>query len=96
MFRSRDDLPTLRVTSLSVDAQDEDLRALFERFGRLARANVVRDRETRESKGFGFVSFESRADAEVALNKMNGYGYDSLILNVSWSRELMFWGVLTF
>lgn len=87
MFRSRDDLPTLRVTSLSVDAQDDDLRALFEPFGRLARANVVRDRETRESKGFGFVSFESRKDAETALNKMNGYGYDSLILNVSWSRE---------
>ncbi len=90
MFRSRDDLPTLRVTSLSVDAQDDDLRALFEPFargGRLARANVVRDRETRESKGFGFVSFESRKDAETALEKMNGYGYDSLILNVSWSRE---------
>ncbi|BEI93642.1 uncharacterized protein CcaverHIS019_0601010 [Cutaneotrichosporon cavernicola] len=89
MFRSRDDLPTLRVTSLSVDAQDDDLRALFEPFargGRLARANVVRDRETRESKGFGFVSFESRKDAEAALEKMNGYGYDSLILNVSWSQ----------
>jgi translation initiation factor 3 subunit G len=90
MFRSRDDLPTLRVTSLSLDAEDDDLRSLFEplaRFGRLARANVVRDRETRVSKGFGFVSFESKKDAEAALEKMNGYGYDSLILNVSWSRE---------
>ncbi|TXT05016.1 hypothetical protein VHUM_03836 [Vanrija humicola] len=89
MFRSRDDLPTLRVTSLSYDAEDDDLRSLFEPFaktGRLARANVVRDRETRESKGFGFVSFESRKDAEIALQKMNGYGYDSLILNVSWSQ----------
>ncbi|WOO84677.1 Eukaryotic translation initiation factor 3 subunit G [Vanrija pseudolonga] len=89
MFRSRDDLPTLRVTSLSYDAEDDDLRSLFEPFaktGRLARANVVRDRETRESKGFGFVSFESRKDAETALQKMNGYGYDSLILNVSWSQ----------
>lgn len=90
MFRSRDDLPTLRVTSLSFDAEDDDLRSLFEpfaTFGRLARANVVRDRETRESKGFGFVSYENRKDAEKALAKMNGYGYDSLILNVSWSRE---------
>ncbi|RSH80616.1 translation initiation factor eIF3 subunit g [Apiotrichum porosum] len=89
MFRSRDDLPTLRVTSLSFDAEDDDLRSLFEpfaTFGRLARANVVRDRETRESKGFGFVSYENRKDAEKALAKMNGYGYDSLILNVSWSQ----------
>lgn len=87
MFRSRDDFPTLRVTSLSVDAQDGDLHDLFSKFGRLVRANVVRDRDSRESKGFGFVSFESKADAENALNKMNGYGYDSLILNVTWSRE---------
>lgn len=89
MFRPRDDFPTLRVTSLSLDADDSDLRNLFETFavrGRLARANVVRDRETRESKGFGFVSFENKADAELALQKMNGYGYDSLILNVSWSQ----------
>jgi translation initiation factor 3 subunit G len=75
MFRNnRDDLPTLRVTSLSYDAEDEDLYALFERFGRIGRANVVRDRDTKESKGFGFVSFESRKDAETALAKMNGHG----------------------
>ncbi|KAK4687298.1 translation initiation factor 3 subunit G, partial [Tremellales sp. Uapishka_1] len=89
MFKSRDDLPTLRITSLSVDAEDEDLRTLFEpfaKFGRVARANVVRDRDTRESKGFGFVSFENKKDAETALAKMNGRGYDSLILSVSWSQ----------
>lgn len=74
MFRSRDDLPTLRITSLSTEADEDDLRALFERFGRVARANVVRDRETGESKGFGFVSFESRRDAELAMAKMNGKG----------------------
>ncbi|ORX34708.1 eukaryotic translation initiation factor 3 subunit G-domain-containing protein [Kockovaella imperatae] len=85
MYRNRDDLPTLRITSLSTDAEDEDLRELFAPFGKVARANVVRDRETRESKGFGFVSFESRRDAEKALQKMNGHGYDSLILSVSWS-----------
>lgn len=87
MFRARDDLPTLRITSLSTDADEDDLRTLFERFGRVARANVVRDRDTQESKGFGFVSFENRKDGERALEKMNGYGYDSLILSVSWSRE---------
>jgi hypothetical protein len=87
MFRSRDDLPTLRVTSLSTDADDDDLRSLFAPFGSIARANVVRDRETRESKGFGFVSFNLKQDAEKALAKMNGFGYDSLILSVSWSCE---------
>lgn len=90
MFKSRDDLPTLRVTSLSTDADENDLRTLFEKFGRLGRANIVRDRDTQESKGFGFVSFENRMDAERAMNKMNGRGYDNLILSVSWSRELQF------
>ncbi|EIW68006.1 hypothetical protein TREMEDRAFT_44982 [Tremella mesenterica DSM 1558] len=86
MYRNRDDLPTLRVTSLSLDAEDDDLRALFEPFGRVARANVVRDRETRVSKGFGFVSFDNKANAETALNRMDGFGYDSLIISVSWSQ----------
>ena len=80
MYRNRDDLPTLRITSLSTDAEDDDLRALFEPFGRVARANVVRDRDTRESKGFGFVSFDSRKDAEKALAKMNGFGTCFLLL----------------
>lgn len=87
MYKRGDEYPTLRVTSLSEDAEDEDLRDLFSSFGEVKRANVVRDRETRESKGFGFVSFASRRDAEKALEKMNGKGYDSLILSVSWSRE---------
>jgi translation initiation factor 3 subunit G len=90
MNRNRDDLPTLRIASLSTDANDDDLEALFKPFqnkGRLVRANVVVDHVTRESRGLGFVSFESRDDAEKALQKMNGRGYDSLILSVSWSGE---------
>ncbi|WWC58269.1 uncharacterized protein I303_100807 [Kwoniella dejecticola CBS 10117] len=86
MFRSRDDLPTLRITSLSVDADEDDVRDLFAKFGRIARVSVVRDRETRESKGLAFVSFEERKNAEEAIKVMNGRGYDSLILNVAWSQ----------
>lgn len=79
MFK-RDDFPTLRIQSLSTDADEEDLKDLFSRFGRIVRANVIRDRDSKESKGFGFVSFESRKDAEQALTKMNGFG--------KWSRVL--------
>lgn len=72
--KGRDDLPTLRITSLTTEADENDLRDLFGSFGRIARANVVRDRDTGESKGFGFVSFESRMDAEKALRAMDGRG----------------------
>jgi hypothetical protein len=72
--RNRDDLPTLRITSLSTEADEDDLREMFGRYGRIARANVVRDRDTQESKGFAFVSFESRADGEKALKAWDGRG----------------------
>jgi len=84
---SRDDLPTLRVTNISEDVQEADLRELFGTFGRVARVYVGRDRETGIGKGFAFVSFEERAVAQRAMEKMHGRGYDSLILNVQWSRK---------
>ncbi|KAI0263000.1 translation initiation factor 3 RNA-binding subunit [Gloeopeniophorella convolvens] len=83
---SRDDLPTLRVTNISEDTQENDLRELFGAFGRVARVYVGRDRETGIGKGFAFVSFEERAVAQRAMEKMHGRGYDSLILNVQWSQ----------
>lgn len=83
---NRDDLPTLRVTNISEDTQENDLRDLFARFGRVARVYVGRDRETGAGKGFAFVSFEERANAQKAMEKMHGFGYDNLILNVQWSQ----------
>ena len=71
---SRDDLPTLRVTNISEDTQENDLRDLFSAFGRVARVYVGRDRETGAGKGFAFVSFESKADAQRAMEKMHGRG----------------------
>jgi translation initiation factor 3 subunit G len=84
---SRDDLPTLRVTNISEDTQENDLRELFGAFGRVVRVYVGRDRDTGIGKGFAFVSFEERAVAQRAMDKMHGRGYDSLILNVQWSRK---------
>lgn len=83
---NRDDLPTLRVTNISEDTQENDLRDLFGTFGRVARVYVGRDRETGIGKGFAFVSFEDKSTAQKAMDKMHGRGYDSLILNVQWSQ----------
>ncbi|KAJ7136134.1 eukaryotic translation initiation factor 3 subunit G-domain-containing protein [Mycena epipterygia] len=82
----RDDLPTLRVTNISEDTQESDLRELFGIFGRVARVYVGRDRDTGAGKGFAFVSFEERAVAQKAMEKVNGKGYDNLILSVQWSQ----------
>ena len=86
---NRDDLPTLRVTNISEDTQENDLRELFGVFGRVARVYVGRDRETGAGKGFAFVSFEDKAAAQKAIDKVNGRGYDNLILSVQWSRKFI-------
>ena len=52
---------------------------------RRRRIYVGKDQETGLCKGFGFVSFESRADAETAMKKVHGLPYDHLILQVQWS-----------
>lgn len=85
--RPRDDLPTLRVTNVSEDAAEDDLREMFSRWGRVARVYIGKDRETGQGKGYAFVSYEDRASAQKALEKMNGFGYDNLILSVSLSRK---------
>jgi translation initiation factor 3 subunit G len=86
---SRDELPTLRVTNISEDVEENDLRDLFGAFGRVARVYVGRDRETGAGKGFAFVSFEDREVAKRAMEKLHGRGYDNLILSVQWSRECL-------
>ncbi len=57
---ARDDLPTLRVSNLSQDASDSDVRDLFSRFGRVERVYIGRDRDTRVGKGFAVCELRGR------------------------------------
>ncbi|TRM59609.1 eukaryotic translation initiation factor 3 subunit G-domain-containing protein [Schizophyllum amplum] len=78
--------PGGKTTGGVYDTQENDLRELFGTFGRVARVYVGRDRETGAGKGFAFVSFEDRAIAQRAMEKIHGKGYDNLILSVQWSQ----------
>ena len=68
----RDDLATLRVTNVSEFAEENDLREIFERFGRVTRVFLAKDRETGRAKGFAFISFQERSDAAKACEKIDG------------------------
>ncbi|KFK24996.1 hypothetical protein AALP_AA8G052900 [Arabis alpina] len=81
----RNDENSVRVNNLSEDTREPDLRELFEPFGAVTRAYVAIDKTTNMSRGFGFVNFVSREDAQRAINKLDGYGYDNLILRVEWA-----------
>ena len=80
------DRNSLRVTNVSEDATEDDLRELFSKFGSVQRIYLARDRETNMSRGFCFVTYRQRRDAEIAMEKLDGYGYDHLILKVEWSK----------
>jgi translation initiation factor 3 subunit G len=84
--RSKDEANTIRVTNLPEDIQDGDIRELFQPFGRISRIFLAKDKHTGQSKGFAFVSFERRDDAQKAVMMVNGHGYANLILNVEWAK----------
>lgn len=83
----RDDLATLRVTNVSEMAEEQELRDMFERFGRVTRVFLAKDRETGMAKGFAFISFQERTDAAKACEKMDGYGFKHLILRVEFAKK---------
>ncbi|KAL2208778.1 translation initiation factor 3, RNA-binding subunit [Sarocladium strictum] len=86
-YGERDDLATLRVTNVSELAEEGELRDMFERFGRVTRVFLAKDRETGMAKGFAFISFADRGDAVKAADKMDGYGFKHLILRVEFAKK---------
>jgi translation initiation factor 3 subunit G len=82
----RDDLNTIRVTNISENTTEADLQDLFKPFGRISRVYLAKDKETLQSRGFAFVSFVNKDDAARAMEKLQGYGYDHLILKLEWAR----------
>jgi len=83
----RDDLATLRVTNVSEMAEEQELRDMFERFGRVTRVFLAKDRETGLAKGFAFISYNERSDAAKAAEKMDGFGFKHLILRVEFAKK---------
>lgn len=62
----------LFVGSLPWSVSDEDLQKAFAAHGNVLSAKVVTDKETRRSRGFGFVEFETEAEAAAAVQALNG------------------------
>ena len=82
----RDDSATVRVSNVSPSTTEADLEELFSNFGPIRRTYLSRDRVTGESRGFAFIAFREIADAGRCIDKLDGYGYDHLILRVEWAQ----------
>lgn len=73
----------LFVGSLSYSATSDDLQEAFAAFGTVESANVISDRDTGRSKGFGFVEMTSEEEAQAAIDGLNGKDLKGRPVNVS-------------
>jgi RNA recognition motif-containing protein len=74
------------VGNLVWDATADDLLALFQEHGAVSRAQVITDRETGRSRGFGFVEMDNDAEAQAAIDALNGQPYKGRPLTVNEAR----------
>ena len=76
----------LYVGNLSYDTTDNDLQNLFAAHGTVQSAQVIKDRDTGRSKGFGFVEMDSGAQAQAAIAALNGQEVNGRALTVNEAR----------
>jgi len=74
------------VGNLSRDVTEDDLKEAFEAFGEIASVNVIKDKFSGESRGFGFVEMPSKDEAQSAIDGLNGKDLKGQSLNVNEAR----------
>lgn len=78
-------ITNIKVSNLSVEVTDDNLKNIFENICSVKKVYIPKDKNTGKSRGFGFVHFYRRKDAEDAKEKMEGYALHHLILNIDWA-----------
>src|SRR5947209_9155565 len=74
------------VGNLTWDTTADDLLALFQEHGAVAHAQVITDRETGRSRGFGFVEMDNDGEAQKAIDALNGHDFRGRALTVNEAR----------
>ncbi len=76
----------LHVGNLSYDTTEDQLRQLFAEVGPVVSVNMITDRSTGQSKGFGFVEMETGEAAQAAIERLNNHEIDARSITVSEAR----------
>ena len=71
------------VGNLSYNVSEDSLRSMFAAFGSVVSAKLIMDRETGQSKGFGFVEMENNSDGHKAIESLNGSDSEGRTLRVN-------------
>jgi RNA recognition motif-containing protein len=75
------------VSNLSFHTNDESLKALFSPFGNVTSAKVITDRESGQSRGFGFVEMDIVAEGQAAMKSLNNKEIEGRAMSVSVAKE---------
>ena len=81
-----DHMISLKVDNLSFRMTPDDLRPIFEKYGEVGDIYIPRDRYSKESRGFAFVRYYDRRDAEDAMDRLDGYVMDGRDMRVQLAR----------
>ena len=79
-------MTSLKVDNLTYRTSPDTLRRVFEKYGRVGDVYIPRDRYTKESRGFAFVRFHDKRDAEDAMDATDGAVLDGRELRVQMAR----------
>jgi len=79
-------LKNIFVGNLSFNTSEDELRKLFEAYGRVDRVSILTDRETGRSRGFGFVEMSNPDEGERAIVGLNGSQFGGRTINVNEAR----------
>ena len=77
---------SLKVDNLSYRTTEVDLRPVFEKYGDIGDIYIPRDRYSFQSRGFAFVRYYEKRDAEKALDRLDGYTLDGREVRVQYAR----------
>ena len=78
----------LYVGNLPWSVKDVELKDMFAKFGEISEAIVISDKYSGRSKGFGFVTFASKENADAAVTEMNGKEFEGRAIKVSEARPM--------
>ncbi len=76
----------LSVGNLSYDVDSSELEQMFNQYGQVSSAQIINDRETGRSKGFGFVEMSNDGEAESAISALSGQQHNGRALTVNEAR----------
>jgi len=83
--REKREEPTVHITGLSEDTKDADITELCSEFGPVKRVYLGKNKNGK-AKGFAYVTYRYPQDAQTAIEKLDGYGFNYLIIHAEWAK----------